>query len=351
MTLEATNATYSEYGKGCPYFALLNDPDTSLLFPSSMGHCHRAHPPAPVQLDHQENYCLTAQHTTCPIFLRQGKGALPAAIQGEAVAKPPRRWTGLKFLGGIIILGLLAWLGVWGSGFIVNQPPEPEIPTQAAVAVLPEITATHTKTPTETAVPTDTPAPTDTPTPPPTVTPIPTIALPPTFTPVPPPITAVIDEAQVNVHTGPHNSYPILQAANQIGTRFDIVGQTETGEWWQVCCLNGKTGWIANAGVTVNGDTSEIPVIPLPTPQVAILASRLNVRSGPSVDYPIVGLIEEGGVYDLVGRLNDGTWWQLCCLEDNETGWVINEGVEVWGDVELVPVVAVPPLPTSTEEP
>ena len=61
-------------------------------------------------------------------------------------------------------------------------------------------------------------------------------------------------------------------------------------------------------------------------------------------------MVAAGAIFDVVGRLNDGTWWQVCCVED-DLAWVIAEGVTMWGLVDLVPVVAAPPPPTPTPEP
>ncbi|MCA9969037.1 MAG: hypothetical protein KC425_02420, partial [Anaerolineales bacterium] len=96
--------------KGCPHFALLNDPDTSLLFPSSMGYCHHAQPPAPVRLNHQEAFCLTARHTACPVFQQRGSGPLPAEILGrqEPVARPARLLP--RVAGGVALLAIVALL-------------------------------------------------------------------------------------------------------------------------------------------------------------------------------------------------------------------------------------------------
>lgn len=351
MTWEAAAAANNDkYVKGCPHFALLDDPDTSLLFPSSLGYCHRAHPPVSVQIGHQERFCLTAQHIACPVFTGKGRAPLLKNGQIQQETTPRRRGRGVRALGSIVVLLALTLLLLWIIIWITDQPftGEAAIPTQAAVAVLPEVVVTVAPTPMATAVPA---TPTQTATPFPTITPVPTAELPPTFTPVPPPITAVISETMVNIHTGPAASYPILQAADQVGARFDVIGQIGIGGWWQICCINGAMGWVAASSVVISGNTETLPVLPIPSPQIAILASRLNVRSGPGVDYDIIEVLEEGAVVDMVGRLRDGSWWQICCVADGAIGWVINDGVEVWGYAEMAPIVAAPPSPTETPIP
>ncbi len=273
------------FNQGCPYFALIDDPETTLLFPSSLGHCYRDTPPTPISLNHQEIHCLTARHKSCPVYLQAGP--LPASLRGQEVDTGNGRKRGAIVLA-LIAVGLMAALAVaWGSSLLnlngssTSQTGPGEAP---AVALLSTQTATATATAaatetavpptalptaTETAVPDSTaiPEPTPTFTPPATATPIPTTELLPTLTPVP------------------------------------------------------------------------------PLPQVIVQAERLNVRTGPSTEYPAITVVEAGSTFDVIGRLNDGTWWQICCVAD-EPAWVIAAGVELWGLVDLVPVVEVPPLPT-----
>ncbi|MCB8992030.1 MAG: SH3 domain-containing protein [Ardenticatenaceae bacterium] len=351
--------TRHPFHQGCPYFALMDDPDTSLLFPSSMGHCHRAQPSAPVHLNHQETHCLTARHKGCPVYLQAGP--LPTSLRGQEITqkKPRRRY---MFVLSILAIAILAALfGIWRNG-LINLPAGLADPTEPAVMAIVQSTATQVPV-VETAVPTVTlpatetavpmppsppPQPTHTATPPPTVTPIPTIALPATFTPVPPQPQAIISVAPVNLRTGPDTSYPILRTINEVGARFDIVGRLDTGGWWQICCVNNETGWITEEGIDFAGDSAIVPTLSAPNPQAVVLADRLNIRSGPSTDYPIVALVEAGAIYDVIGRLNDGTWWQICCLDDNPA-WLISEGVEIQGIQDLVPIVEAPPPPAPEE--
>jgi uncharacterized protein YraI len=88
------------------------------------------------------------------------------------------------------------------------------------------------------------------------------------------------------------------------------------------------------------------------TANVVVTVNRVNARTGPGLDYPIVTLIENGAEIPIVGQLNDGTWWQICCIEGREAPlWVFGETVDVQGDAADVPVVPIPPLPTATPAP
>lgn len=48
--------------------------------------------------------------------------------------------------------------------------------------------------------------------------------------------------------------------------------------------------------------------------------TTLNVREGPSVDFPIAGKFVEGDVVELLERTENGNWYLICCLTDAGTG-------------------------------
>ena len=79
----------------CPFLGTPADPGTSLAFPSEANHCFRSRFPIPISSIHQENYCLSSQYETCPVYrqyMTEGEAlaavALPMAA--VAVAEPPR---------------------------------------------------------------------------------------------------------------------------------------------------------------------------------------------------------------------------------------------------------------------
>jgi len=173
----------------------------------------------------------------------------------------------------VALLVLTATTGCALSQLLGRKPPPP--------------TPTFTKTPKPTftarvmgqppLVVTAAPMHTDTPVPPPVVdtpTPIPI----PTDTPVPPtptlePPEAVVKIDALNVRAGPGTNYDRIGQVRS-GQRFDIVGRTKGGAWLQICCLQGRTGWVATEYVRVRGDLQQVPLItdfpptstPRPTP-------------------------------------------------------------------------------------
>ena len=87
-------------------------------------------------------------------------------------------------------------------------------------------------------------------------------------------------------------------------------------------------------------------------PQVVINSPLVNLRTGPGVNYALLGTAERGEEFDIVGKNAAGDWWRVCCV-DEQPGWVIDELVETSGAVDTVPVsdaVAEAP-PTATSAP
>lgn len=80
-----------------------------------------------------------------------------------------------------------------------------------------------------------------------------------------------------------------------------------------------------------------------PQPMLRSLGSGVNVRSGPGLDYEIVGSLQLQEVRPIVGRAADIEWWRTV-LADGVVGWVADNVVEVSGYIGSVEIVPAPPL-------
>lgn len=78
-------------------------------------------------------------------------------------------------------------------------------------------------------------------------------------------------------------------------------------------------------------------------PTLRSLASGVNVRSGPGLDYAVVGNLLLNEVRPIVGRAAQATWWQTV-LADGTPGWISDSVVSVSGYIGDVPLVDAPPL-------
>lgn len=98
--------------------------------------------------------------------------------------------------------------------------------------------------------------------------------------------------------------------------------------------------------------TPEPPTLtPTPSALAQPLAKDTNARQGPSLDYPIVGKIQPGSQFDIVGR-NDNPdpaqrWWYICCVKGRRA-WVKADALKVEGDPAGAPIKQEDPAPTPT---
>ncbi len=74
----------------------------------------------------------------------------------------------------------------------------------------------------------------------------------------------------------------------------------------------------ATSSSTTNNTVLNTPV------QYVMAKTNVNIRSGPSTDYDIIGWVANGQTAKVTGISNDNSWWRVIC-PDNSTGscWVI----------------------------
>jgi hypothetical protein len=97
---------------------------------------------------------------------------------------------------------------------------------------------------------------------PPTPTPLPT----PTFTPAPTATPFILVESgYVALRTGPGPDYPLVA---QLGPNIPIaiVSRNPQGTWYEICCVNGFSVWVAASHVRVVNDPVGAPLVVAPGP-------------------------------------------------------------------------------------
>ncbi|MEZ4767774.1 MAG: SH3 domain-containing protein [Caldilineales bacterium] len=116
---------------------------------------------------------------------------------------------------------------------------------------------------------------------------------PPTPTPSPTPRPeVVVANPRVNVRDLPGEDTTVLGQVLS-GERLQIVGRNEAGDWWQVCCFQGRNVWIADEVVQAVGPlelvalspdlptATPIPVEPTATPEAAAAATTPEPAAQP----------------------------------------------------------------------
>lgn len=170
----------------------------------------------------------------------------------------------------------------------VTQPPSEQSPLGTAT---PTPLGALVPPPTQTPLPSNTPRPLI-----PTHTPTPTVTGTPTPSPTP---YIMVESGLVNLRTGPGLEYPLVA---QLGPNIPvaIVGQNPEGSWYQICCVNGDSVWVAREHVTIVNSVEEVALTlsappPSPTPTGTVTPTPTITPTPTSTPYPFQ--VFEGPLY------------------------------------------------------
>ena len=176
----------------------------------------------------------------------------------------------------------------------------------------------------------------------------------------------------VNVRSGPGTNYPVLGAA-PTGATGEVAGISPDGRWYAVKVKTSLTpsgiAWVSTDYVTLsNPSNAAIPVIsvpPAPPPVTipppasgvpsAMALEAVNVRSGPSTDYPSYGVAPAGASAPVVGKSQDGTWVVVSISTSyapDGLGWTSAAYIQLNGTtIDSLPVVPPPAMPPDVNPP
>lgn len=83
---------------------------------------------------------------------------------------------------------------------------------------------------------------------------------------------------------------------------------------------------------------------PCTDPPTVQAQGTLNVRSGPGIDYEVIGQLRYLETRPITGRAGNAIWWQIE-MANGQLGWVADLAVLVHGYTGRVPVLEPPALP------
>jgi uncharacterized protein YgiM (DUF1202 family) len=94
---------------------------------------------------------------------------------------------------------------------------------------------------------------------------------------------------------------------------------------------------------TATAERTEVKIaVPVPV-EGKMIEERVNLRAAPSTDAEVVGKLEKDAQITLIGRSEDGKWYQAD-IEGRLEGWVFGQTLEITsGDSEILPVVTLSP--------
>ena len=102
--------------------------------------------------------------------------------------------------------------------------------------------------------------------------------------------------------------------------------------------------------VTPAPTDTPVPTVAQFTVKTDIAAANVNVRTGPSTAFAIIGTVARGTQFEISGRNQEYTWFQFCCVA-GQTGWIFAQLVNVENAhlitvAQNIPPTPVPPTPT-----
>ncbi len=99
--------------------------------------------------------------------------------------------------------------------------------------------------------------------------------------------------------------------------------------------------------------TPETPTPTVPTNPALTTKTDLNVRSGPGIQYDLLGLLPAGVTVEIIGRDETRQWWQVRFSPAADgIGWVAADpAFSTTANVDNVAIAQAPPTPTGTPTP
>ncbi len=131
---------------------------------------------------------------------------------------------------------------------------------------------------------------------------------------------AVVDSVGLNIHANPGEGSPVVGVA--FAGDMVSVGSV-TAHWTEVHTRVGTVGWVLSKFLAQRGAAKAVGG----GVSIRATAAVLNVRSGPGMQYPIVGTVYKGTVLRLVKA---SPHWAAVVLPGGSTGWVARPYTTFW---------------------
>jgi uncharacterized protein YraI len=202
------------------------------------------------------------------------------------------------------------------------------------------------------------------PNPTPTVSPSATSVPSPTQVPATTSLVAVVKEDVVSQGVGGLYDQPNGAVIEQLipGTALMVGGRTDDGQWLSVNSPLGSSGWVQTVALIIT-NLEDLPVLetakttqppaatasenaqstPEPNRIIATVkvgSSRLNIRSGPGTEFQVLGLANNGALFEVTGRNDAATWiYVLTPGIGSGMSWIAADFAILSHSISAVPVV------------
>lgn len=133
--------------------------------------------------------------------------------------------------------------------------------------------------------------------------------------------TAVVTVGQMNVREGPGAGYLPITTISQ-GEMVILLGRNADASWVQITLVDETVGWVSTRHIVTEYNIFDLPMVnSTAEPYAAVATGRLNMRTGPGVNYPISSTLSMGDTVSLLGRNSNGRWVLIRAFS-TDVGWV-----------------------------
>ncbi len=121
---------------------------------------------------------------------------------------------------------------------------------------------------------------------------------------------------QLNVRAEPSTASETLGIINQFAA-VQVIGKDASGSWYQILYPDSVTGkgWVRAEYVQVKDAAAEIPILGSVTGSGSgvsgLVIQKINVRSGPGINYESLGLLNPNDVIFITGKDASDEWLQI----------------------------------------
>ncbi|CEN74948.1 enterotoxin [[Clostridium] sordellii] len=145
----------------------------------------------------------------------------------------------------------------------------------------------------------------------------------------------IVVVSELNVRTGPSTHYSIISQVRN-GDILNIVAKDFSTNWLKIQFKDGTTGWVSGKYIKptkdnriVNKDKlSNNSNIETASGLVNVNALELNVRTGPSTNYPAITQVKRYDLLNVVAKNIDNGWLKIQ-FKDGTTGWISGRYVTI----------------------
>lgn len=147
----------------------------------------------------------------------------------------------------------------------------------------------------------------------------------------------ITNVSRLNVRQGPGTGFPAITQISA-GANLTLNGRNADTSWIQVTLPGNIVGWVRSTYVSSSVALASLPVVVQGTgASGSVHAFFLNVRSGPGVGFPEIGVLSRDDGVSILGRNFDGSWLNIS-TPGGVTGWANRGFIRTNVDVMTLPV-------------